>query len=86
MKGRPLNLIESYQGKAVPIMLWSAELDPVQSGITEMKELLCRKYGTCPMFTELAGHNHVSPVMSLDTADTSALGSIHQFYQSAVRK
>jgi acetyl esterase/lipase len=85
-KDQPLNLIGSYQGNSVPIMLWSAELDPVQSGIGDMKDLLCRKYGKCPMFTELAGHNHVSAVMSLDTADTSALGSIHQFYHSAVLK
>jgi acetyl esterase/lipase len=83
---RPLNLIDSYQGQAVPIMLWSAELDPVQSGIAEMKDLLCRKYGKCPMLAELSGHNHVSAVMSLDTADTSPMGYIHQFYHSAVRK
>jgi hypothetical protein len=67
-------------------MLWSAGLDPLQSGIGEMKQLLCRKYGKCHMSVELAGHNHVSHVMSLDTADTSALGFIHQFYHSAVRK
>jgi len=83
---QPLNLIETYQGKAVPLMLWSADLDPVQSGIGEMKDLLCRKYDQCPMFAELAGHNHVSAVMSFDTADTSTMGYIHQFYHSAVRK
>src|SRR6185369_9655969 len=86
LNDRPLNLIDSYEGKAVPISLWSAELDPVQTGITEMKDLLCRKYGKCPMLSELAGHNHVSAVMSLDTADTSTMGYIHQFYHSAVRK
>jgi triacylglycerol lipase len=85
-KDRPLSLIGSYQGKAVPLMLWSAGLDPLQSGIGEMKDLLCSKHGKCPMHVELAGHNHVSHVMSLDTADTSALGSIHQFYHSVVRK
>ena len=78
VKDRPLNLIDSYAGKAV--------LDPVQSGITELKDLLCRKYDKCPMLAELAGHNHVSAVMSLDTADTSTIGYIHQFYHSAVRK
>jgi triacylglycerol lipase len=82
----PLNLVDSYQGKPVPMMLWSAELDPVESGITELKDKLCRKAGTCPTYVRLEGHNHVSPVMSLDTPDMSAMNSIHRFYHSAVRK
>jgi acetyl esterase/lipase len=82
----PLNLVDSYQGKSVPIMLWSAELDPVQSGVAALKEKLCTKYGNCPMFVELAGHNHVSAVMSLDSPDTSAMNTLPRFYHSAVRK
>jgi triacylglycerol lipase len=82
----PLNLVDSYQGKAVPMMLWSAELDPVESGITELKEKLCRKTQTCPTYVRLEGHNHVSHVMSLDSSDNSAMTTIVRFYHSAVRK
>jgi hypothetical protein len=38
------------------------------------------------MFAELKGHNRVSSVMSFDSADFSAMGSLIQFYHSAVRK
>jgi hypothetical protein len=81
-----MSLIDSYQGMAVPILLWSAELDPVEAGMNELKEKLCGKYGTCPMYALLAGHNHVSQVMSFDSADSSAMGSLIRFYHSAVRK
>jgi triacylglycerol lipase len=83
---RPLNLIDAYQGKAVPILLWSADLDPVETGMAELNEKLCRKYGACPTYAHLAGHNHVSQVMSFDSADTSAMGSLVRFYHSVVRK
>jgi arylformamidase len=82
----PLDLIDSYQGKPVPILMWSAEYDPVQSGVAQMRDKLCRKYGTCPMFVQLASHNHVSPVMSIDSLDVSVAAVIVRFYHTAVRK
>jgi len=85
-KHLPLALVDSYQGKAVPMMLWSADLDPVESGMTELKEKLCRKAETCPTYVRLEGHNHVSHVMSLDSADLSTMNSLFRFYHSAVRK
>jgi triacylglycerol lipase len=83
---RPLQLVDDYQGAAVPILLWSAELDPVESGMPELKEKLCRRYGKCPAYDQLAGHNHISAVMSFDSADMSAMGSLIRFYHSVVRK
>jgi triacylglycerol lipase len=82
----PLKLVDAYQGNPVPMMLWSAELDPVESGITEMKDKLCRKPETCPSYVRLEGHNHVSHVMSMDSTDMSAMTTIPRFYHSAVRK
>jgi acetyl esterase/lipase len=81
----PANLVDSYQGKAVPLLMWRAELDPVESGVTELKDKLCRKYGKCPAFVELRGHNHVSTVMSIDSADTSVTDQLIRFYHTAVR-
>jgi triacylglycerol lipase len=82
----PLNLVDSYAGRAVPLMLWSADLDPVESGINELKDKLCRKPATCPTYVRLEGHNHVSHVMSMDSDDMSAMMSLPRFYHSAVRK
>lgn len=82
----PLKLVDSYHGKPVPMMLWSAELDPVESGIIELKEKLCAKPDTCPTYVRLEGHNHVSHVMSMDSGDMSAMNTIPRFYHSAVRK
>jgi acetyl esterase/lipase len=81
----PANLVDSYKGKAVPLLMWSAEFDPVESGVTALKNKLCQKYGKCPAFVELRGHNHVSTVMSIDSADTSVTDQIIRFYHSAVR-
>lgn len=83
---RPLALVDSYHGKTVPILMWSAEYDPLESGVVEMRDKLCQKYGACPMFVELAGHNHSSPVMSIDSLDVSVAAVIVRFYHSAVRK
>lgn len=82
----PLNLADTYQGKVVPLMLWSAQFDPIESGISELQDKLCRKPQTCPTYVRLEGHNHVSHVMSLDSSDMSAMLPIMRFYHSAVRK
>lgn len=82
----PLKLVDAYQGKPVPMMLWSAELDPLESGLTELKDKLCGKPETCPTYVRLEGHNHVSHVMSMDSTDMSVMTTIPRFYHSAVRK
>lgn len=83
---RPLNLIEGYKGRRVPLLLWSAELDPVEAGMTDLRDRLCNHYGGCPDFALLQGHNHASAVMSFDSADMSAMNSLIRFYHSVVRK
>ena len=82
----PLKLVDSYRGQAVPILMWSADYDPLESGVAELRDKLCQKYGACPMFVALAGHNHVSPVMSIDSLDVSVASVIVRFYHTAVRK
>ncbi len=79
-------LVDAYQGKAVPILLWTAEFDPVESGVIALKDRLCSKPGTCPTLADLKGHNRVSAVMSFDSPDMSAMGSLIRFYHSVVHK
>ena len=73
-----------YEGERVPLALWTAEYDTaeVTAGIADLHELLCRKYAGCPWNEQLLGHNHVSHVMSLGTADTLAMNALIRFYHT----
>lgn len=77
-------LVFGYEGERVPLALWTAEYDTadVAAGIADLRELLCRKYEGCPWTDHLAGHNHVSHIMSLGTADTSVLNAFIRFYHT----
>lgn len=77
-------LVDDYAGARVPLALWSGEFDTpeITNGIAALHEQLCRKYDDCPTLEQLSGHNHVSHVMSLGTADTSAMNSLIRFYHT----
>ncbi|MBN1237066.1 MAG: carboxylesterase family protein [Gammaproteobacteria bacterium] len=77
-------LASDYEGERVPLALWTAEYDTaeVADGIADLRETLCRKYDGCPWTDQLEGHNHVSHVMSLGTADTDAMNSLIRFYHT----
>jgi triacylglycerol lipase len=79
-------LLESYQGQAVPIELWRGELDPAAAETSGFQAALCSKYGTCPHLEVLLGHNHISPIMSIDSVDATAAGLLIRFYHSVVLK
>jgi hypothetical protein len=77
-------LVIDYEGERVPLALWTAQYDTaeVAAGIADLHEILCRKYEGCPWTDHLEGHNHVSHIMSLGTADTSVLNSFIRFYHT----
>jgi predicted esterase len=77
-------LVLDYEGERVPLALWTAQYDTaeVAAGIADLHEILCRKYEGCPWTDHLEGHNHVSHIMSLGTADTSVLNSFIRFYHT----
>ncbi len=80
----PLGLVDSYTGDPVPIFMWSAEYDPtfIESPVAQMYAKLCAKYEDCPRYTQYQGHNHVSHVMSINSADgavgEAALDFVHK--------
>lgn len=82
----PIALVDSYAGRAVPILLWSAEYDvpAVETSVAELYAKLCRKYSDCPMFVQWQGHNRLSPVLSIDTADTAVTDAIMRFYHRVI--
>jgi acetyl esterase/lipase len=77
-------LVVDYGGKPVPLALWSAEYDvaDVANGVADLHEILCRKYDGCPWYEQISGHNHVSQLMSLGTADTDVLNRFIRFYHT----
>jgi triacylglycerol lipase len=77
-------LLFNYTGKPVPLALWTAEydVDEVSAGIADLHEILCRKYSGCPWYEQIHGHNHVSALMSLGTADTDVMNRFIRFYHT----
>ena len=77
-------LIFNYTGNPVPLALWSAEYDvaEVAAGVADLHEILCRKYDGCPWYEQINGHNHVSQLMSLGTADTDVMNRFIRFYHT----
>lgn len=78
------DLAARYEGDPVPLALWSGEFDipPVTNGIDSLHERLCEKYGECPSFERFGGHNHLSYLMSMGTADTRAMNVFINFYHT----
>jgi acetyl esterase/lipase len=78
------DLVFDYEGERVPLALWTGEYDTaeVAEGIADLHEVLCRKYDGCPWSELMLGHNHVSHMMSLGTADTSVMNSFIRFYHT----
>jgi hypothetical protein len=77
-------LLFAYSGEPVPLALWSAEYDlaEVAAGVADLHEMLCRKHSGCPWYEQIDGHNQVSQLMSLGTADTDVLNRFIRFYHT----
>ncbi|MFL2553357.1 MAG: alpha/beta hydrolase [Candidatus Rariloculaceae bacterium] len=82
----PLGLVDSYEGPEIPVFLWSAEFDVVgiEAPIGSMYAKLCAKYEDCPRFTQFQGHNHVSHIMSLNSADDEVGLAVMEFVDSVM--
>lgn len=82
----PLGLVDSYEGEQIPVYLWSAQYDPagIETSVAQMYAKLCAKYADCPMYTQWQGYNHVSHVMSIDTADTTITNAMIRFYHEVM--
>ena len=80
----PLGLVDSYEGPEIPIFMWSAEYDPtsIEAPVGAMYTKLCAKYDDCPRFTQFQGHNHVSHVMSINSADEEVAREVLDFVRS----
>jgi len=77
----PLGLLERYEGEQLPMYMWSAQFDPpfIAAAVSRMHAQLCEKFSERPRFEQFQGHNHVSHVMSLDSADDEVGNAILAF-------
>ena len=84
----PLGLVDSYDGPEIPVFLWSAEFDPasIEAPVAAMYAKLCGKYEDCPRFTQFQGHNHVSHIMSINSADDEVSRAVLEFILSVTAR
>jgi hypothetical protein len=83
----PLGLVDTYEGPEIPIFMWSAEYDQasIEAPVGTMYAKLCAKYDDCPRFTQFQGHNHVSHIMSINSADEEVAREVLDFVRSVAR-
>jgi hypothetical protein len=80
------SLVDNYNGARVPLALWVAEYDTrsVQAGVDEFYAQLCRRHdGDCPALERIAGHNHVSHIMSFGTPDKTVQNAFIKFFHTS---
>ncbi len=66
------SLFAKIEGRKIPVFLVYAELDPkpFRDEAEKMRAALCRRdAGACPRTLDLAGHNHISEIAHLGSAD-----------------
>lgn len=70
-------LLGKLDGRRIPVFLAYAELDPkhFRDQAALLREGLCKRDGgACPRTLDLAGHNHISEIAHLGSADDTAFG------------
>jgi acetyl esterase/lipase len=66
------SLFGRIEGRKIPVFLVTAELDPkpFRDEAEKMRGALCKRDGgACPRALDLAGHNHISEIAHLGSAD-----------------
>lgn len=72
------SLFAKIDGRKIPVFLAYAELDPkpFKDQAEKMRAALCRRdAGACPRMLELPGHNHISEIAHLGSADDRDFGN-----------
>jgi acetyl esterase/lipase len=76
--------LRDYAGERVPLALWYGEFDTpeIGAGVQSLHDRLCSRYDECPWLEQIPGHNRVSQIMSLGTADTDVMNRFIRFYHT----
>ena len=79
------SLYTRLEGRKIPLLLVYAELDPkpFRDETERMRAALCRRDGgACPRTLDLAGHNHISEIAHLGSADEQFGRELLKFIRS----
>ena len=71
------NMLARLDGRKVPVFIVYAELDPkpFRDEAAKLREGLCKRDGgACPRTRDLAGHNHISEIAHVGSADDADFG------------
>jgi len=77
MRAMEKSLFTKLDGRKIPVFLVYAELDPKEfrDEAAKLREGLCKRDGgACPRTSDLNGHNHISEIAHLGSADDVAFG------------
>jgi triacylglycerol lipase len=80
------SLFGKLEGRKIPVFLVYAELDPksFRDETDRMRAALCKRDGgACPRTLDLAGHNHISEIAHLGSADALLGRELLDFIRSA---
>lgn len=79
------SLFGKLDGRKVPVFLITAEHDPqpFKRETAKLSDMLCERDGACPRAKELAGHNHISEIVHLNTEDDSMGTDLLAFVRGA---
>ena len=79
------SLFSRIEGRKIPVFLVTAELDPqpFRDEAGKMRVALCKRDGgACPRTLDLAGHNHISEIAHLGSADEAFGRELLNFMRS----
>lgn len=80
-------ILGNVERTSIPVLILVAEFDPAQlqtSAVKLLNELVVEK-GVAGRFSQLRGHNHISYISSIGTADTQSAEQIIDFIATATR-
>ena len=65
--------VQNVQGRKMPVFIITAEFDPYpfEKQAAALFEALCQRDKACPAIKQVLGHNHLSEIFHLNTADES---------------
>lgn len=82
----PLGLAQVYDGRPVPVFLMTAEFDPnpIEVETVRMLLTLCEKRASCPRYTQVQDHNHVSITRHINTSDERYSSQMLDFIRDVI--
>jgi triacylglycerol lipase len=81
---RCMSTVDLIDAPPVPLLISYAELDPIQMQVQagELFARLVNRHGFAPEIQVVRGHNHLTQVYSINTADNALAGSMLDFIRN----